>query len=159
MNVSKPDDPRWPYLSPSRDGWTWVAGPRGHLRRLLVSMVGMADAGLERTDVVLEVLRRLDGLARALDDDVLLLVTEAHHRGASWADIAYRLDRSKQTVHQRYQSRIHERRTEQLLEHDLAQAQRRARHTCTQSPASDEAKRARAFLRQQFGRSYLHELG
>ncbi len=155
MTVDKADDARWPYLSPSRDGWTWVAGARGHLRRLLVSMTGVAgvaEPSPDRIRVVLEVLQRLDGLARALDDDVLLLVVEAHNRGASWADIASRLGRSKQTVHQRYQARVHERRTEQMLLQDLAQAQRRARHACANSPASDEAKRARAFLRQQFGR-------
>lgn len=115
-------------------------------------MNGAAEPSPDRIRVVLDVLQRLDGLARALEDDVLLLVVEAHNRGASWAEIADRLGRSKQTVHQRYQSRVHERRTEQLLLHDLAQAQRRARYACAQSPASDEAKRARAFLREQFGR-------
>ena len=112
----------------------------------------LAEPSPDRVAVVLEALWRLDTLARALEDDVLLLVVEAHSRGASWAEIAERLGRSKQTVHQRYQARVHERRTEQLLLDDLAQAQRRARYTSAQSPASDEAKRARAFLRQQFGR-------
>jgi AraC-like DNA-binding protein len=145
--VNQADDPRWPYLSPSREGWTWVSGPRGHLRRLLL-LSRAGESGADRTKAALDALEQLHGLARAADDDLLLLVTEAHDRGASWADIARRLGRSKQTVHQRFQTRVHERRTTLLLLEDLAQAERHARFTSTHATAVEDAARARAFLRR-----------
>jgi transposase len=87
-------------------------------------------------------------MMRGMNDDVLLLVSEAYRRGASWNEIALRLGRSKQTVYQRFQARVHAERTEELLLNDLAQAEQRARYLCHHSTDVDEINRARAFLRQ-----------
>jgi transposase-like protein len=99
--------------------------------------------------MVLDVLERLDHMMRGTNEDVVLLVSEAYRRGASWTEIARRLGRSKQTVHQRYQPWVHAKGTEELLQSDLAQAERRARYICHHGTDRDEMVRARAFLRQR----------
>jgi hypothetical protein len=145
------DDRRWPYLSPSREGWAWVPGQRGLIRRLLTVEFGRDIPTKDRTTVVLDVLAGMDHAIRAINDDVLLLVAEAHSRGASWEDIAHRLGRSKQTVHQRFQAQIHTKRTRESLLADLARAEQRARHICHHSTDRDEIAIANAFLRQRAG--------
>jgi hypothetical protein len=148
LTVNSPDDPRWPYLSPSQDGWDWVPGPRGHIRRLLTHESGEALSGAGRTVIVLDVLEGLDGIMRALDDDALMLVTEAYRRGASWADIAARLGRAKQTIHERYQARVRAERTEQLLLADVAQAVHLAVHTREHGTSPEAIAQATALLRR-----------
>ena len=87
-----PDDGRsWRYLSPTQIGWTWVNGVRGVLRGLAVSSTGDQK---ETTPTVLDALGQLSWLRQLVEDDILLLVTEAHYRGISWTDIANRLDRT-----------------------------------------------------------------
>lgn len=108
----------------------------------------------DRITVVLDVLESLNGMMRAMDEDVLLLVTEAYCRGASWAEIALRLGRTKQTVHQRYQARVRAKQTERLLLDDLAQAEQRARFICHHGASGEDISRARAFIRQCAG---LHQ--
>lgn len=97
--------------------------------------------------VVLDVIERLERLVRGMDEDALLLVTEAYRRGASWTDIAHRLGRTKQTVHRRYQAHVHGRQTEELLRADLLEAQQRARQVVRHGTDGDEVLRAAAFLR------------
>ncbi len=153
VNVNQVDDPRWPYLSPSSDGWAWVSGPRGHLRRLLIGAAPTLDPHQDRTRTVLEMLQSFDEFARAIEEDILLLVVEAHNRGASWADIGKRLGRSKQSVYERFQGRIHDPRTRQFLLRDLDQAERRARYTFLHGPVGEERQRAQAFLHQHANHS------
>ncbi len=88
-----------------------------------------------------------------VEEDILLLVVEAHNRGASWADIGKRLGRSKQSVYERFQGRIHDPRTKQLLLRDLDQAEQRARYASAHGPAGEETLRAQAFLHQHSGQS------
>lgn len=77
-------------------------------------------------EVVLGVLEHLDRLMRSLEEDVVALVAEAYFRGASWSDIAHRLGRAKQTVHQRYQPQVHAEKTHKLLRRDLVEGYRHA---------------------------------
>ena len=83
---------------------------------------------------VLDTLEELERLLHAAQHDTLLLVTEAYYRGASWRAIAGRLHRTKQTVHQRYQARVHARRTHELLRDDLREAHRRAQEILRDRP-------------------------
>lgn len=111
----------------------------------------------QRTDdpnrVVLETLERSQQLIRALENDILALVTEAHFRGSSWSEIARRLGRSKQCVHARYQSRMHANATHEALRQDLARAWRQARAMQLQGGANDEVDMLVAFLRERTPRT------
>jgi len=100
---------------------------------------------------VLEALQALAAAVDGMDQDLLVLVTEAHHRGASWAQIALRLGRAKQSVHQRYQRRMYSARTRELLEHDYAGAVRLARELCERGTDAERAV-AVAFLRDRLTR-------
>lgn len=71
---------------------------------------------------MLDILGRMCRLRQVLDDDILGLVTEAHYQGIAWADIARRLDRSKQSVHQRYARLVYAKTTHQRLAAELSQA-------------------------------------
>jgi transposase-like protein len=99
--------------------------------------------------VVLDTLTGVHQVAEAAETDLLVLVAEAYRRGASWADIARRLGRTKQSVHQRYQAQIHARRTRDLLATDLAEALAHARQRCCRDPADRDAVESRAFLRDR----------
>lgn len=101
-----------------------------------------------RTALTLDVLGGLDSLLRAVEADALLLIAEAYRRGASWSQIAHRLGRSKQTVHERYQARVSARQTENTLLEDLAYAHRRARRIHELGGSPDDRARATAFLRR-----------
>ncbi|WP_034592689.1 helix-turn-helix domain-containing protein [Hamadaea tsunoensis] len=139
----------WPYLSPSFAGWEWVPEPRGALRRLLIPPLSPASfptAAGARTALTLDVLGGLDSLLRAVESDSLLLIAEAYRRGASWAQIAGRLGRSKQTVHERYQAKVSAPQTENTLLDDLAYAHHRARHIHELGGSPDDRARATAFL-------------
>lgn len=100
--------------------------------------------------MVLEAIVATDQVMTGLERDVLALVSEANFRGASWAEIARRLDRTKQSVHQRYQGRIHSRQTRELLAVDTDAALRRAVQLCqTGSGDEEDLVEARAFLRER----------
>ncbi|GHJ43635.1 hypothetical protein Cs7R123_09770 [Catellatospora sp. TT07R-123] len=146
--MNQGEDPRWPYLSPSFVAWDWVPEPRAGLRRLLLPATAAHARPLARTNAVLDVLEGLDAAMRAMEDDALLLITEAYRRGASWAQIAGRLGRSKQTVHQRYQNRVGAAQTEKLLLADLAHAHGKARRIYEHGGSPDDRARATAFLRR-----------
>lgn len=85
---------------------------------------------------------------RAVETETLVLVTEAYFRGASWADIGRRLDRTRQSVHQRYQARVHAPRTRELLVRDFTEVLGRARELSRRGSANEEAVESRAFLRE-----------
>lgn len=137
----------WSYLSPSRPGWWLVAGVRGRVRRILAEY-GHGDAGDDPLLVVLHALHLTDRLLRIMEQDVLVLVTEAHHRGASWSDIAARLYRTKQSVHQRYQRLVYASRTRAALRDDCVEAARRAQVLCRQGDP-EEVRESTAFLRDR----------
>jgi predicted ATPase len=109
-------------------------------------------------NVVLDAIADTGQVLRAVETETLVLVTEAYFRGASWAEIARRLDRTKQSVHQRYQSRVHSRRTQELLLDDLTDAFRRARQLSRREPVDAEVVGAevvvsRALLREWANRA------
>lgn len=85
---------------------------------------------------------------KAVETETLVLVTEAYFRGASWADIGRRLDRTRQSVHQRYQARVHAPRTRELLVRDFTDALGRARELSRRGPVNEEAVESWAFLRE-----------
>lgn len=154
---------RWPYLSPARPGWGWVAGYRGEIRRLLLRAVTVrvAAAGgptgesptiADPTEQVLETLEEMDQLIRQIEIEMLLLVTEAHYRGNTWSKIAARLNRSKQSVHQRYQRQVYARRTHEALRADLACADQRAGELARCRLSPHHARELRSFLRERRGR-------
>lgn len=128
-----------------------VPGPRGRIRRLLAEDTPACRADESPLSRVLEALQALAVAVDGMDQDLLVLVTEAHHRGASWAQIALRLGRAKQSVHQRYQRRMYSARTRELLERDYAGAVRWARELC-QRGAEPERAVAAAFLRDRLTR-------
>ena len=103
--------------------------------------------GAEPVGVVLEVITDLAQLLQAAETELLLLVAEAHQRGASWAEIALRLDRTKQSVHQRYQAKIYSLRTTELLAADLAEGLVRAGQLSRGEASAAIVKEARALLR------------
>lgn len=145
--MTRADGPPWPYLSPAKPGWTWVAGERGEIRRLVTE-----DDRTARTDpvrAVLDTIEQLDRMVRLIQSDLVGLVTEAYYRGASWQEIADRLDRSKQAVHQRYHGQVHTPATHTTLRTDLTAAHRWAREAArsggTDRVAPDEVQR---FLRE-----------
>lgn len=141
----------WPYLSPARPGWWLVSGPRGQIRRLLTRDIAV---GRDEPPPLLVVLDALHALAEAIDlmdQDLLALVAEAHHRGASWSQIARRLGRSKQSVHQRYQRRMHSTRTRELLRRDYVSAFEQARELCQRGKELEKVEAA-AFLRDRLTR-------
>ncbi|WP_101258760.1 hypothetical protein [Streptomyces barkulensis] len=149
------DDQLWPYLSPSRPGWWLVSGTRGQIRRSVSTECDMRKREDDALPIVLNTLRSVDQLRRSMDDDVLVLVAEAHRRGASWAEIAGWLYRTKQTVHRQYQRRMYSCRTRELLHCDYLEATRRARVLCRQG-CPEEVAESRAFLwtfRQPAGRA------
>lgn len=98
--------------------------------------------------VVLDAIADIGEVMAAVETETLVLVTEAHFRGASWADIGRRLDRTRQSVHQRYQGRVHATRTRELLARDLTEALGRARELSRLGPVNQEAAESRAFLRE-----------
>lgn len=120
---------RWPYLSPARPGWELVDGVRGDVRALLLR--GNADAIAEKREsndaagVVLDFIEDVNRLLVMLQNELIGLVTESYYRGVSWQDLARRLDRSKQSVHQRYHRRVHARATHESLRADLEVVLRR----------------------------------
>lgn len=99
--------------------------------------------------VVLDAILTTRQVMAGLEKDELSLVSEAYFRGASWSDIALRLDRTKQSVHQRYQSRIHSRQTRELLAADAEAALRNAVELCRGDADEEGVAEARAFLRDQ----------
>lgn len=145
--VMRVTDPRWPYLSPTKAGWEWIGGHRGQIRRLL-SNPSTGNECEDPSEVVLDALESLDEMIRSLHDDVLVLVAEAHFRGASWSEIAHRLGRSKQTIHERYYRHMHSRRTHDLLRRDLAEARRRARTVQLHTDDPGEVGAVAGFLRE-----------
>jgi hypothetical protein len=120
--VTQENGKPWPYLSPTRDGWILIRGVGSELRRLVLSREIPCGTREELRPSLLQILGRFARLRQIVDNDILSLVTEAHFRGASWADIARCLERSKQTVHQRYSTRVHAESTHQRLAEELAQA-------------------------------------
>ena len=98
--------------------------------------------------VVLEAIADTGQVMRAVETEILVLVTEAYFRGASWAEIARPLDRTKQSVHQRYQSRVHAPRTQELLVDDLSDALGRARQLSVRDPVDEQVAESRALLRE-----------
>jgi hypothetical protein len=150
---------RWPYLSPARPGWDWLGGYRGEVRRVLVRALAVrAQAGGpsgeppvvgDPAQRVLETLHELDQLVRRIEAEVLLLVTEAHYRGATWGEIARRLDRTKQSVHQRYQRQVHARRTHEMLRADLGRADRWASELTRRRLSQVETRELWSFLRER----------
>jgi hypothetical protein len=82
---------------------------------------------LDTASTVQDALGRMTWLRQLVDDDILGLVTEAHYRLVSWNDIAYRLGRSKQSVHQRYYRRVYAAATHARLAADLREAVEYAR--------------------------------
>jgi Myb-like DNA-binding protein len=98
--------------------------------------------------VVLEAIAETGQVMRAVETDTLVLVTEAYLRGASWAEIARQLDRTKQSVHQRYQSRVHAPRTRELLRGDVSDALGRARLLSMRDSTDEEVAESRALLRE-----------
>jgi hypothetical protein len=120
---------------------------RGRLRRMIAGDPWPAPYE-KPLELVLEAIADTGKLLRAIETETLVLVTEAYYRGASWADIARRLDRTKQSVHQRYQSRVHSRRTQELLLDDLTDALRRAHQLSRRDPVGAEAAVSRALLRE-----------
>ncbi|MGK5496962.1 hypothetical protein [Streptomyces sp. URMC 125] len=137
----------WPYLSPSRPGWWLVGGVRGRVRRVVSEGGGRRESAGDPLPVVLDVLGNVDRIRRTLDNDVLMLVAEAHQHGASWTEIANRLHRTKQTVHQQYQHRLYACRTRELLRRDHQEAVRQAQLLCRQGDP-EEMVESRAFLRR-----------
>jgi hypothetical protein len=113
-------------LSPTRPGWDLILGVGGELRRVVTSRDFPPGGNSAAPPTVLEVLGRLAHMRQLVDDDILGLVTEAHFRGASWADIARRLDRTKQSVHQRYSQRVFARSTHLRLAAQLREVTARA---------------------------------
>jgi hypothetical protein len=105
-------------------------------------------AGDDPLMVVLDAIADVGKVMTAAETDVLVLIAEAYSRGASWAEIARRLDRTKQSVHQRYHGRIHAPRTRELLTGDLTDALGRARQLGPGDPADEEVAESRAFLRE-----------
>lgn len=136
----------WPYLTPSRPGWWLIDGMRGHVRRKLSAAVLDQRRADDPLSAVLTMLGEVDQLIRALEKDTLLLVVEAHQRGASWAQIAARVYRTKQTIHQRYHRRMYASHTTDLLRRDYAEAVQRAGRYCSQG-CPHEAAESHAFLR------------
>lgn len=113
------------------------------MRRLLSEL----RPGRDELVVVLDAILTTREVMAGLEKDELSLVSEAYFRGASWSDIALRLDRSKQSVHQRYQSRIHSRQTRDLLAADAQAALRNAVELCRSDSGEEGTAEARAFLR------------
>ena len=97
------------------------------LRELTVSNQVWSSHKLDTASTVLDALGRMSWLRQLVDDEILELVTEAHYRLVSWNDIAYRLGRSKQSVHQRYYRRVYTAATHARLEADLREATEYAR--------------------------------
>jgi hypothetical protein len=96
---------------------------------------------------VLSALEELSCVDEALRIESLLLITEAYLRGASWADLARCLGRTKQSVHQRYQGRIHAPRTREYLLEDLRQVERWAREVTPGSVDRAAVRESVDFLR------------
>jgi hypothetical protein len=113
-------------LSPTRFGWTLIHGVGGEIRELVVSREIPSGTRANCSPTVLDVLGRMCWLRQIVEDDILGLVTEAHYKGIPWADIAHRLDRSKQGVHQRYSRLVHAKATHQRLAAELKEAAERA---------------------------------
>jgi hypothetical protein len=120
------DDGRWPYLSPSLPDWGRVADPRGLLRHVVTREITRHAQQSNALATVLDALEQYARLRTALGTELLLLVVEAHLRGAPWAEVGRRLDRTKQSVHQQYQARIWAPETRQILLSDLSFAQGRS---------------------------------
>jgi hypothetical protein len=99
--------------------------------------------------VVLDAISDTGQVMRAVETEILVLVTEAYFRGASWAEIARQLDRTKQSVHQRFQSRVHAPRTQELLDGDLSDALGRARQLSRRDPVDEQVTESRALLRER----------
>lgn len=137
---------KWPFLSPTKDCWAWIPGPRGQIRTLVTNDLGLRARSTDDTKTVLDAMERMDHLARGIGDDTLLLVTEAYRRGAPWSEIARRLGRTKQTVHRHFQAKVNARPTEELLRRDLLQARQRARHIAQHGTDRQEIIRAAAFI-------------
>ncbi|MFY1683741.1 hypothetical protein [Micromonospora sp.] len=115
----------WPYLTPLREGWRWISGTRATVRRA----IGIENAltAADPVEAVLRVLGTTAEMSRALDTETVLLVTEAHYRGATWAAMARHLGGSRQRVHQRYQRYVHSPLTKQILTNDLRAANANSR--------------------------------
>jgi Myb-like DNA-binding protein len=105
-------------------------------------------AGVEPLMIVLDAIADVGQVMTAAETDVLVLIAEAYFRGASWAEIARRLDRTKQSVHQRYHRRIHAPRTRELLAGDLTNALERARRLRQHDPADEVVAESHTLLRE-----------
>lgn len=115
----------WPYLSPIREGWWRISGTRATIRRAIGHEITLGV--VDPIEAVLHVLEAMARMSRALDIETVLLVTEAHYRGATWAAMARRLGGSRQRVHQRYQRHVHSTLTKQILVDDLRKAESSSR--------------------------------
>ena len=111
----------WPYLSPTRADWHGISGPRVEVRRLLTRLSPDRQPAAAPVDTVLDMLASVARADDALRTETLLLVAEAHLRGATWAAISRHTNGSRQSVHQRYQRHIHSRRLQEILSADLRQ--------------------------------------
>ncbi|RIV32720.1 hypothetical protein D2L64_24455 [Micromonospora radicis] len=98
---------------------------------------------------VLDALGQYARLRTALGTELLLLVVEAHLRGASWAEVGRRLDRTKQSVHQQYQARVWAPETRRLLLSDLAFARGRSPYLAATTHRAQRVDVGPLRLRQQ----------
>lgn len=145
----------WPYLTPCGTGWSWggriagwAPGIPSHLREGIEGWLSAhAPDDPSPTGVVLQALERARRYREAIDEEIRLLVAEAHVRGASWAEIADSLDCSRQSAHERYRSFVHSQGLYARLESDVISALDYANDvSLSKDTPESEAEEALVFL-------------
>ncbi|MBT0774136.1 hypothetical protein KIH74_34645 [Kineosporia sp. J2-2] len=119
------EEPVWRYLSPETFGWELIPGIRGKLRRLMRSEV---TGEIPDDRQILAWLRAAQNSSEAMSVELLLLVAEAHHRGATWDSIARALSCSRQNAHGRFHSKVYAATVHDTAGLDLTRAQQYVHH-------------------------------